>query len=73
MVEKTHGIVIDVRDQAEYNFKHIPDAININVESADFTDQINKLDKGKNYFVYYFCRYTCFVDLMTLTEKIIEE
>jgi rhodanese-related sulfurtransferase len=52
MVEKTHGIVIDVRGQAEYNFKHIPDAINIDVESENFKHRINDLDKNKNYFVY---------------------
>lgn len=50
--EKTKGIIVDVRNKNEYDFAHIKGAINIAVESEDFLNQIDSLDKSKNYFVY---------------------
>ena len=50
--ERTKGIIIDVRNKEEFDFAHIPNAIQIGVESADFKTQIDSLDKNKSYFVY---------------------
>ena len=46
--------VIDVRTPAEYEQGHVVGAININVESPDFGDQIAELDKDEPYLLY--CR-----------------
>jgi rhodanese-related sulfurtransferase len=47
-------IILDVRTKAEFDEGHIANAININVESDTFLDEIAKLDKSKTYAVY--CR-----------------
>ena len=47
-------IVLDVRTKGEFDSGHINDAINIDVKSASFKDEISKLDKDKTYLVY--CR-----------------
>jgi phage shock protein E len=47
-------VILDVRTPEEFNDGHIDRAININLNSNDFKDQINKLDKNKIYVVY--CR-----------------
>lgn len=50
---KEPGVVIlDVRDANEFASGHIPGAINVDVNKADFVNQIDKLDKGKHYLVY---------------------
>jgi rhodanese-related sulfurtransferase len=46
--------VIDVRTPAEFAAGHIPDAVNINVESASFAAEIAELDQSETYVVY--CR-----------------
>jgi rhodanese-related sulfurtransferase len=45
---------IDVRTPEEYSDGHIDNAINIDFNSADFKETINKLDKNAAYLVY--CR-----------------
>ena len=51
----TPGVVIlDVRTPEEFATGHLPGAINIDVEAADFTTQIASLDKTATYAVY--CR-----------------
>lgn len=51
----TEGVVVlDVRTPAEFASGHLTDAININVEAADFADQIAELDQQATYAVY--CR-----------------
>ena len=45
---------IDVRTPQEYAGGHIGNAINIDFNSADFKEKINKLDKKARYIVY--CR-----------------
>lgn len=45
-------VVLDVRTPAEYASGHIPNAINIDVESGMFEDGIASLDKSKTYAVY---------------------
>ena len=46
--------IIDVRTPEEYQEGHIHNAININVDNADFETQIQKLNKNKSFLVY--CR-----------------
>lgn len=47
-------VILDVRTKAEFDEGHIVNAININVESDTFLDEIAMLDKSKTYAVY--CR-----------------
>ncbi|OGO43153.1 MAG: hypothetical protein A2137_07945 [Chloroflexi bacterium RBG_16_58_8] len=47
-------VVIDVRTPAEYAGGHIHRAMNIDVNSTEFRDKINTLDKNVTYVVY--CR-----------------
>lgn len=47
-------VVLDVRTRGEFNEGHIANAINIDVESDSFLNEIAKLDKSKTYAVY--CR-----------------
>ena len=49
--EKKH-IVVDVRTKKEFDAGHIPGAVNIDVNSPDFLEQVAKLDKGKTYLVH---------------------
>ena len=46
------AVVIDVRSSEEFKEGHLKNAINKNVNDADFDSYLNKLDKKKNYFVY---------------------
>ncbi|XVX20785.1 rhodanese-like domain-containing protein [Actinomycetota bacterium] len=46
--------VLDVRTPAEFASGHLPDAVNIDVESPDFGQRIGALAKDKPYAVY--CR-----------------
>lgn len=47
-------VVVDVRTPAEFASGHLANAVNIDVEAADFTDQVTKLDPTRTYAVY--CR-----------------
>ena len=47
-------VVLDVRTPAEFAAGHLDKAVNIDVESSDFTARIGELDKGTTYAVY--CR-----------------
>ncbi len=52
---QTDGVVtLDVRTPAEYESGHLPDAVNIDVEAADFGQRITELDPAATYAVY--CR-----------------
>jgi hypothetical protein len=44
--------VIDVRSVAEFNAGHLEGALNIDVESLTFADQIETLDHAGTYLVY---------------------
>lgn len=48
------NVLIDVRTAQEYEEGHLPDAINIDVNSPDFEKEIKKLNPKKNYYLY--CR-----------------
>jgi rhodanese-related sulfurtransferase len=50
----SNGILLDVRTVPEFNGARIPKAVNIDVMSSTFYDEIAGLDKTKTYFVY--CR-----------------
>ncbi len=45
-------IIIDVRTPSEYAQGHLPFAINRDVNSPTFSNDINKLNKNRIYFVY---------------------
>ena len=45
-------VILDVRTPEEFNSGHIQNAINIDYKSANFRDEVNKLDKNKIYVVY---------------------
>ncbi|MDQ5962425.1 MAG: hypothetical protein QG653_232 [Patescibacteria group bacterium] len=47
-------VILDVRTPEEYAQGHLAGAINVNVESGTFDEEISKLDKNTSYFVY--CR-----------------
>ncbi|MFY8189458.1 MAG: thioredoxin domain-containing protein [Bacteroidia bacterium] len=44
--------IIDVRTPEEYISGHVAHAVNMDINSADFADKINALDKTKPVFVY---------------------
>ncbi len=48
------SVIIDVRTPEEFASGHVEGAVNINLESAEFTDLIGQLDPAGTYFVY--CR-----------------
>jgi rhodanese-related sulfurtransferase len=47
-------VVLDVRTPAEFASGHLPNAININFEGANFKQEVSALDKSTTYAVY--CR-----------------
>lgn len=49
-----YAAIIDVRTLEEWNEGHLEGAVRIGIESPDFLDSIQTLDKSKNYYIY--CR-----------------
>lgn len=47
-----NAVVIDVRTPEEYAAGHLKGAVNIDVQSIDFDNQIGALPKSGNYVVY---------------------
>ena len=48
-----NAVILDVRTEAEVSEGIIANAINIDIHKGqDFVDQIEALDKNKNYYVY---------------------
>ena len=47
-------VIIDVRTPEEFVDGHLEDAINLNINSENFLDELKKLDKDKTYLIY--CR-----------------
>jgi len=45
-------IIIDLRSAAEYANGHIEEAVNLDYSSADFTEELDKLDRDKIYLLY---------------------
>ena len=54
MIDEGERVVIDVRTPAEFAEAHIAGALNIDVDGADFADQIAELDPEEPHLVY--CR-----------------
>jgi rhodanese-related sulfurtransferase len=54
IVEQGEAVILDVRTPAEFAAGHLPGAINIDVESADFVDRVAGLDESAETLVY--CR-----------------
>lgn len=54
LVEQPGVVVLDVRTADEFASGHLPDAINIDINDAGFTDQIASLDADATYAIY--CR-----------------
>jgi len=48
------GVILDVRTPGEFSEGVIDDAVNMDVNGADFEKQIESLDKNKTIYVY--CR-----------------
>ncbi len=49
-----YASIIDVRTLEEWNDGHLEGAVRIGIESPDFINNIETLDKTKNYYIY--CR-----------------
>lgn len=47
-------IILDVRTKEEFDGGHLNNAINLDVNSDKFREEVGKLDKNKKYLVY--CR-----------------
>ena len=45
-------VILDVRTRGEFNQGHIAGAINIDVETDTFENEVSKSDKSKTYAVY---------------------
>ncbi len=53
--KKEDAVILDVRTEEEYMAGFIPGAINMDIHKGqEFLNEIEKLDKSKNYLVY--CR-----------------
>lgn len=51
--EDNNSVILDVRTQDEVNLGSIPNALHIDIyKGQGFIDDISKLDKTKNYYVY---------------------
>ena len=51
----SNAVILDVRTAEEMEEGYIPDALHIDIYlGQEFLDEIDKLDKSKNYYVY--CR-----------------
>ena len=48
---RTNTVLLDVRSAAEFEKGHIPGAINMDINSTQFTEKASGLDKGKTYLV----------------------
>lgn len=47
-------VVLDVRTPEEFASGHLPDAVNIDINSAEFASQVSALDPATSYALY--CR-----------------
>jgi rhodanese-related sulfurtransferase len=52
--EDENAVLLDIRTPGEYNEGHIPNSILMNIHSPDFIEEVQKLDRNKNYYLY--CR-----------------
>lgn len=55
IAQDENAVILDVRTQEEVDEGHIPNAKVIDIyKGQEFVDELQKLDKSKNYYVY--CR-----------------
>lgn len=54
MKNDPEGVLLDVRTQGEYITGHIPNSKLIDIMSPAFLQEIEQLEKSKNYYIY--CR-----------------
>jgi rhodanese-related sulfurtransferase len=54
LTQEAGVVTLDVRTPAEFDSGHLPNAVNIDVESGTFAQQISSLDPAATYAVY--CR-----------------
>ena len=55
LAEDDNAVILDVRTEEEVEDGYIPNAKNIDIyKGQEFIDEIDKLEKDKNYYVY--CR-----------------
>jgi len=52
--DDVNAVLLDVRTPNEHNDGHIPNSILMNIYDPAFIDDIQKLDRNKNYYLY--CR-----------------
>ena len=52
MAADKHNVILDVRTPGEFNAGHIPGALNLDVNAADFQEKSAALDKNKVYLVH---------------------
>lgn len=45
------GVCLDARTKEEFDFWHLPDAINVDYLSSTLADDLEGLDPSKNYYV----------------------
>ena len=50
--QQTNAVVLDVRTPKEFAAGHIPGAVNIDWNAADFGKKVAELDKSKTYLVH---------------------
>ena len=54
LMKRGKPVILDVRTPQEFAAGHIPGAVNLNVNSPSFTEDIRKLDSSQVHLVY--CR-----------------
>lgn len=52
--EDSNAVLLDIRTPNEYNQGHIPNAVLMNIYDPSFAEDIQSLDRNKNYYLY--CR-----------------
>lgn len=52
--EDENGVLLDIRTPMENQLQKIPNSLLIDFYNPEFTSEIDKLDRSKNYYIY--CR-----------------
>jgi len=52
--EDKDGVLLDIRTPGEYSQGHIPNSTLMDIYNPSFVEDIQKLDRDKNYYLY--CR-----------------
>jgi rhodanese-related sulfurtransferase len=52
MAADKQNVILDVRTQTEFKAGHLPGAVNLDVNAADFQEKAALLNKGKTYLVH---------------------